>query len=664
MSDRDNVSILQRLRENNPFSSHASPLPWNNNNPDLQNLNRDTSEEIEQLIRQKRREPSVPLAGLILGEAGSGKTHMLSRILRRMRSNAQPAVFVTVRAFTDPESVTQHILSEIFNSLRLIHSKGRSQFDMIVSEFMDSYREHRRIDGFDSIEKLDLRAYIKKDIPVLDRNFLKCLLLYVSANDEGTKADILDWLCSGLDDEDSLRLGLPSRDTNMMANSRREQEAENILISLGLVLGYAKVPMIICFDQLDSMKDKEKRRELIAAWGNIISLMMNDLSGILPLCFLKAQVWNDVFVPVLDEAAEQRIKSNTMIMKTCSVEQAKQLVKERISAAFGEGSDKIYNWLISRMNVNQEYSPRHVIELANYVITSFGSTEDETQEISRNIMSVFNDEYKKIQDIPAAWPPNADHLTLALEMWLSSLEGFTVRRTDNKYIKLQGIHGSRKFAFITLTAKGHSTVSAALKAGMSFMREYPGSECFYITEDKTHKKTWKQANDNLRKFVEQGGHSLILDKDTRINWYALTALIHRVDNGDVNIYSARHNRTATRSDILDFVRTLKLIESPSLKFSPVAITYTSASTPSMRYGSKPKSQPEVYYDDKIFSDTLSSIITSSPMKLLAVDKAADLLSQRGIKVRRNEIIAFVKKNSERFRTYSTRNDTLITLAEI
>ncbi|MBQ2617266.1 MAG: hypothetical protein IJF90_10465 [Synergistaceae bacterium] len=118
----DNISIIQRLRENNPFSSPASPLPWNNKNPDLQNLNRDTSEEIEQLIRQKRRQPDVPLAGLILGEAGSGKTHMLTRILRRMRSNAQPAVFAAIRTFRDSESVTQHLLSEIFISLKLIHS--------------------------------------------------------------------------------------------------------------------------------------------------------------------------------------------------------------------------------------------------------------------------------------------------------------------------------------------------------------------------------------------------------------------------------------------------------------------------------------------------------------------------------------------------------------
>lgn len=648
-------NILQKLRENNPFSSPASPLPWNNMNPDLQNLNRETSDEIEQLIRQKRLKPAVPLGGLILGEAGSGKTHMLTRILRRLRSNAQLAVFVAVRAFTDPDSVTQHLLSEIFNSLRLIHSGGRSQFDMIAGEFMNAYREHRRNDGFNGTENLDIRAYIKKDIPNLNRNFLKCLLLYMSANDEGTKADILDWLCTGLDDEDSLRLGLPSRNTDIMTNAKLEQDAENILISLGLVLGYAKVPMIICFDQLDGIKDKEEPQKLISAWGNVISLLMNDLAGILPLCFMRAQTWNDVFLPVLDEAVVQRIKNNTMAMKECSLKQAQQLIHDRIAAIFGGESEDVYRWLISRISLTPGLSPRDVIQLANHVITSSGTVESEPDTVRRNIMSVFNDEYKKVQSAPVAWPPNAENLTAALEVWLSSIEGFTVQKTGGKYIKLQGLHGGKNFAFIVITSKAHATVSASLKAGMSFMDEYPGSECFYISEDKTHKKTWKLANENLRKFVERGGHSLILDKDTRINWYALTALINRIDNGDVNIYSSSRTRTAVRGDIAGFVRTLKLIDSQALRFSPSSVTYSSPA---------PKPEPKVYYNDKLLSDTLKNILSASPVKLMTADKAASLLSQRGINAGRNEVIAFVKKNPDNFRTYTSKSgDILITSAE-
>ena len=191
---------------------------------------------------------------------------------------------------------------------------------------------------------------------------------------------------------------------------------------------------------------------------------------------------------------------------------------------------------------------------------------------------------------------------------------------------------------------------------MSFMSEYPGSECFYISEDKTHKKTWKQANDNLRKFENSGGYSLILSKDSRISWYALTALVNRIDNGDVNLYLPSGNRPATRADIKSFVSTLSLLDTKALKFSPASVRYSAEDTP--------KSSPKVYYDDKLFADTLRNLITSSPVKILTVEKAAALLTQRGIKAKRNDVIAFVKRNSEQFRTYRSKsNDILITVAE-
>ena len=646
-----NESILEQLRNNNPFASSNSPMPFENTNPDIAQLNRDASEEIEQLIRQKRREPNLPLTGLIFGAAGIGKTHMMTRILRKLRKHSWPAIFVTVRAFTNPKRVMHELLSEVLICLNKPHSGGRSQFDVMTEGMMTSYRENRKNDGFSNIDEIDRKSYLRRDMPDINRNFLKCLLLYIDSVNETEKYEITEWLRDGLDDEDSERLGLPLRDTNQMDDAECERSAKSIMASIGIVLSYAHIPMIICFDELDSIRDSV----LMEAWGDVLGFLVNHIDGILPLCFVKSETW-ETFKPVINLSILQRLRSNTIIMNgTCSPAIARQIIHDRIAHNFSDGAEQIYQWLISRMNnvLTPGLSPRMVIDLANQAL----KTDSDPEKI---IQEIYDDEHKKVQAAPQVWPPNAEHLTLALEVWLSSLEGFTVQKDSGKYIRLQGIHGNTKFAFIVITAKAHATVSAALKAGMSFMAEYPGSECFYISEDKTHKKTWKQANENLRKFIGQGGHSLILDKDTRINWYALTALINRVDNGDVNIYSASQTRTATRRDILGFVRTLKLIDSPSLKFSPVAIIHTPTPT---KFGSKSKPQPTVYYDDKLFSDTLSSIITSSPMKILAVDKAVDLLSQRGIKVGRNEIISFVKKNFERFRSYSTKNDTLITLAE-
>ena len=648
----DNASILQQLRENNPFASSSSPLPWGNINPDISQLNRNASEEIEQLIRHKRREPATPLAGLILGEQGIGKTHMLTRILRRLRKNSWPAIFVTVKAFTNSKRVIQELLSEFILSLTHIHSDGRSQFDVLLSEMMNAYHERRNNDGFTNITAIEPRIYLKRDMPELSKMFLKCVLLYLGTNDEAVKTEIIEWLREGLDDEDCLSLGLPARDVNSMTDEECESAAKNFLTSFGLIASYAHIPVIICFDEIDTMKGKA---ELVRAWGDVVGLLINNVSGILPLCFVKPAIWED-FIKALDVSILGRFRNNTIVMRnTCSAAQAHQLIHDRIALTFKDNPEEIYQWLISRMgnSIITGLSPRTVIELANHVINSTSTAAYEPEEIYKTIMNIYSNEYKKIQTEPETWPPNAEHLTLALEVWLKSHNDFIVSKGSGKYIKLHGVQNGRKFAFIVLTAKGHSTVSAGLKHGMAFMKEHPGSVCFYITEDKTHKKSWRQANENLRIFENSGGKAVMLTKDTRTSWYALTALLNKIDNGDVNIYVSSQPRLAKREDIQGFVKTLKLIE--NFGFVDIPAERKKEVIPA------PPKQNDNHDDFTV--QTLRSIIMSSPMQILGVDKTVELLSQRNIKITRNELLTFVKEHSDKFKTFLSKNDTLITLAE-
>lgn len=139
--------IRAQLVENNPFASSAAPNPWDNANPDIDSLNRDIVEHIDQLLRMKRREPALPLAGLILGEPGTGKTHMLKRVLGKIRKNGQIAIFVAVRAFMNPESVMRDLLREIFISMAREHRDGKLQIDLLLGELDESYHERCREKG-------------------------------------------------------------------------------------------------------------------------------------------------------------------------------------------------------------------------------------------------------------------------------------------------------------------------------------------------------------------------------------------------------------------------------------------------------------------------------------------------------------------------------------
>ena len=675
----DNDLILKQLRENNPFESSASPVPWENMNPDLQQLNRSASEEIEQLIRHKRREPSMPLAGLILGESGSGKTHMLTRILRRLRTNSRPAIFVTVRAFRDPESVTQDLLSEIFISLLQIHSSNKSQFDMLVNEVLSSYRERRINDGFASIDKIDMRIYLARDMPGLDKNVLKCILLYAGTTDENKRALILEWLREGLDEEDSLKLGLPSRDINSMTDAKKESAAEKILISLGLLLAYAHLPMIVCFDQLYSMNGN---KELIFAFGNIIHLLSDNLVGILPLCFMKPDIWNVKIKPCLNSSVYQRLEHHKITMGECSISQAQQLIRERIAFAFcdkdSETQEKFYQFLIDRVKLKNGFSPRMVIELANRAIfrdeaPNQDSTQTQTQnqtqtqsqtqesqqdtqilldlpgnnkyekEIFMTLKGVFNDECNKIKRDVKSWPPNADLLALSLRVWLSSHENFKVSRGSSKHLKVFAEFNNKKFAFFIVTGNNNLSHSNALKQGINFLNEYI---CYYISEAQLHKSTWKQVAKLLQEFQDAGGKVLLINKFTRVEWYGLAALINRVDNGDVNIYPSTGARAATRDDIKIFVRSLNLLNINLPK------SQSQTQTPEKTESQVPAS----------FESVLIEIVNASPMKLISINKSLEFLAARDHVISRPEFMNFLQSNNK-FRLFNSRDDILITMAD-
>ncbi|MBQ7068108.1 MAG: ATP-binding protein, partial [Synergistaceae bacterium] len=532
--------IIEQLKEHNPFLSGASPLPWGNSNPDLQQLSRETSEEIEQLMRTKRREPALPLAGLILGTPGSGKTHMLTRILRKLKSNGTKAIFVTVRAFKNPLTATQHLLSEIFISMKQTHSNGKTQFDMLMSEFIASYDEHRRNDDYEHTDeevKTNMRKYLALDMPGIDSSFVKALILYMqnmNTKDPFKKMEILKWISEGLENEDSMALGLPPRDLTGMSDDVREQEAENTLVNLGLVLAYSKVLMIVCFDQLEEMKSKPN---LIAPWGNLIHLLVNNLWGVLPLCFVSVETWNQSLYDNLDDSVKSRLKNNEMTMKTCTIEQAKQLIRTKIKSAFDDEtkSEEISKFLLSEMknSIKQGYSPRFVIELANEAIKKlFITTKNGDKKINlppeshktifEKIKEIYNDEYKKIQSDPESWPPDTDQLALALETWLEARGKVEFSSSTPKHMKLKGIFNDKtSFAFIIVTIKNNSSALAGGKRAVEFLEKNPGAFSCYITEKLVYKQQWKHVGEKLNELQNLGGHVIFLDENSRIQWYAV-----------------------------------------------------------------------------------------------------------------------------------------------
>lgn len=663
LRDKD---ILQRLRENDPFASSASPLPWNNANPDLGSLNREATEAIEQLLREKRRAPSMPLAGLILGEAGAGKTHMLMRILRRMRENGQIAIFVTVRTFRDPDSVMGHLLTEIIISLSREHSAGRSQLDMLMGELDSVYRDSCQEEGFSIHQGVERLSFLRTRMPGVDKGLLKCFLLYVEETSPDVRMELLDWIRSGLDEEDCERLGLPQRDLDSMNEAKREADAEKMLLSIGQILAYAKVPMTVCFDQLDGMES----RELIIAWGRMLSLLVNDLRGVLPLAFLRADTWNTRFSTQLDDSVVQRMTGRPpIVIGNCSLEQARQLIRDRVRALFGGDADGISAWLLSRLEgkLHAGYSPRSVINLANQAIVEADVPPflDSVSAENKAMEAAYQEECDKVRMAPSDWPPDGGNLLLALGIWLGSQEDFNVGTSEDPYVRLRGTWGKTECAFIVLTSKNHSSVRAALKRGIIFLTQHPKGLCLYVTERQTAHwpASWKVVHQHMSEFAELGGRFLVLDDEERVQWYGLVALFNKLENGDVTLLSSSGQRSASRDDLRRYMKEafpsdfLKLGNSQSQQKLPGR--GDDAEPAASPRPSPNKRTPSPTPNDEPLAQILLSLLDTSPMKLLPAGKMVEMLSSRNLDVSITRLLACVSRFQGQFHVYPAGKDTLI-----
>ena len=108
---------LDLFRRHNPFTSSSVGDPWEATYPDVPSINEHAFRGLWQLIEQKTRSPALNCAGLILGEVGSGKTHLLGRILTQSKQTHSPCAFAYIQPLEDPEQTYRYLLREVMVNL-------------------------------------------------------------------------------------------------------------------------------------------------------------------------------------------------------------------------------------------------------------------------------------------------------------------------------------------------------------------------------------------------------------------------------------------------------------------------------------------------------------------------------------------------------------------
>ncbi len=367
---------LKRLRAENPFTSSSVGDPWEDRYFDVRSVNERAFNEISQLIDQKIKDPALSCAGLVFGEVGSGKTHLVSRILNYDKENEFRFSFAYIQPIEDPEQTYRYLLREVIVNLCYpIHKNSAvTQMDMILDK---SFREIEEPDPASFAAQAErclkafrndpLRLFREKKIrtgmlkelgssfksfvvarkrrspdeadkkalefmrtlfPDIPKEFLKVLFQYQIPE---KRAAAVDWLKGiAIDGEDALRLGVADRVND--SSALLEQKSRNILSCMGTLLTRYNQPLVICFDRLENYDTDEKIHSL----GKMVEFLVDKAKAMLPLVFVRGQQWEESFTAKLNQQVITRLKTNEFQLKGCNAEQSLEIIARRLGSVYGE----------------------------------------------------------------------------------------------------------------------------------------------------------------------------------------------------------------------------------------------------------------------------------------------------------------------------------------
>jgi hypothetical protein len=598
--------LLETLRKNNPFSSNAAAEPWSQSYPDVASINRDVFEDICTLIERKATAAREALAGMVLGAAGEGKTHLLRRILEFCKRSNPPSLFVFVKPLFDPKRPLHHLLQEIVLCLSKKNEGGDSfsQFERLIAEIIREYVRHRVSDCpqdatpgnkkflekfetnvfhiFDSekvqadsmeeifsnkvtltsqetIERGAVR-YIHSKVPETNKPFLDVIFQYKTPEKRGL---VRDWLKGTPLDEDAYQmLGVPS--CVGLSDEAREHETREMILTLGVLFARYRLPMVLCFDQLDNLIGPQ----LIASFASMIHLLVNDAANMLPLAFIRGDSWFERFRLSPDRAFIDRMESNQLKLSLCTKDDAHELVSRRIEYIFGNGTKEttdIAEWLLPQLESKLvgDSSPREVILVANRIIRD-ASTTSGTASHSPTVSESVAAEYKKACEAVAVdfdeWDPDSEYLKTAAKLFLKHQEVvLSCEPGNDKYMTWTGMlkttDGDVPYACFINTTKNWQTVSAVLGRCIEFLQKNPNGVCSYVTDARyDFSPTWKATNERRLEVEALGGNVVVLDQPAAVRWYGLVSLSLKIGSGDIFLESEHGSRSALDADLTNFLK--------------------------------------------------------------------------------------------------------------
>lgn len=319
----------------NPFSGNIVQHAWQSP-ADVPSIHETVFQDCLAGIHSARH--GQPDSLIVYGPAGSGKTHLLTRLQRHLQNTAFRArdqvlhcVFVFVRLQTSPQTLWQHVRRRFAQDL-MRRDEGLTQLQRLVAHQI-AERNHTtprsevmrlRILGKEDhtsvsshLSTLALELDLPRDLRVVLENLLCNLNVH----------DAASWLQGeSLPERVLEKLGLTPEDSE-----DREDTARSIVTALARLAG-GTLPIVFCFDQVEALQRHLDDDDAFFRFGR----MAADLADADPNIFLLTCLQSGLlqsFKRSVREADLHRIGKRHSALHSLTREQVEALLLARLESA-------------------------------------------------------------------------------------------------------------------------------------------------------------------------------------------------------------------------------------------------------------------------------------------------------------------------------------------
>lgn len=560
-------SRLDAFRHHNPFLSSSVGDPWDNTYPDVASINQHAFYGLCELIEQKTALPSLNCAGMILGEVGSGKTHLLSRFLHHSKQVQWPFAFAYIQPIEDPEQPYRYLLREIMVNLCQPIAPGQppaphtqaTQLRKLATRVFQEGCHQVDLKPPYVVSRAQFLAIQEEAIarltllyPRLSSRFVKMLLHYTIPEQ---RSAALHWLSGHILDASEVAL-LQVPDRSQATPAALEEEARELLLSLGLLLGHYHQPLVVCFDRLENLE----RDEHIAALGKMVEFLVDKARAMLPIVCFRGLQWEERGRQQCNQHISSRLETNKFELQGCTAEQALEIIRSRLSCVPGYDASAPF-FPFNREDLLHTfrmgfYSPRGVITLANRRLRQILEEGPPLLVSSlQTLQDAFTSQYRTIVEDMERYQPDRGRLRRTMELLLrysQVVEEATLNCEDRYFDAVLVPQDSATAPTVVLVDidQHHTAVGTRLTRGSTFLQEKPEGRVIYVRDGRCPiPTTWQATYQKLEMFQALGGQVVFLEPEQAAAWYALALLSYAVREGDV-----------TRVDAADQVQPIALEE--------------------------------------------------------------------------------------------------------